>query len=129
MVDGETAARVVALLRAAWLNAWLDLDGVRMRRSATADILGALHQTAAVVVVLSPASALSPWVRAEIAYARALGAKIVALRLEPFVLPTWFGASTVVDVWRDPVAAERVLVQRLTRIVTSRAARRRYSDA
>lgn len=76
-------------LRRRGLNPWLDIDGVRVRHFVSQDILRALDDALAVVVLLSEHSALRPWVRAEVREARRRRIPVVLVQREWTPLPRW----------------------------------------
>lgn len=125
VADGEAAAQITTLLRRSGLNAWRDVDGVRLRAKHDREILSAIEEAFVVVLVLSHRAAARPWVRAEIAHALARGTRVVVIRIGPCDIPDWAGPSTVVDIWSAADADDRI-VWTISRIV--RRLKRRGRD-
>jgi tetratricopeptide (TPR) repeat protein len=73
--DNELCDRYVAALRARALNVWYDRTNMQVGHSLSSDIEAELRRRTAFVVVATPASLASQWVRSEIAAFRSLAAK------------------------------------------------------
>jgi tetratricopeptide (TPR) repeat protein len=72
--DNELCDRYVAALRARGLDVWYDRTNMQVGHSLSTDIEAELRQRTAFVVIATPASLASQWVRSEIAAFRSLAA-------------------------------------------------------
>jgi tetratricopeptide (TPR) repeat protein len=73
--DNEVCDRYVAALRARGLNVWYDRTNLQAGHSLSSDIEAELRQRSAFVVIATPASLASQWVKSEIAAFRSLAAQ------------------------------------------------------
>jgi len=75
--DSDEAERLVRALRAGNVTGWLDQADIAAGDSVPSAVRGALKESSALVVLLSPNALQSEWVQFEIGAAEALGKKIV----------------------------------------------------
>ncbi|MEM7022603.1 MAG: TIR domain-containing protein, partial [Pseudomonadota bacterium] len=86
--DHRHLERVVAAIETSGLTAWWD-DHLTPRESWDSTVERQLHQAKAVVVLWTPNSVQSEWVRSEAAVAKGEG-KLVPLLIEPCAIPLFF---------------------------------------
>lgn len=80
--DSEWIPKVLAMLEAEGLTAWVDRDGLHAGESFNEEIRRAIEAAPAFVQLLSPQSAASKYCRAELEYAVAMGKRIVPVVVE-----------------------------------------------
>ncbi|HET9137627.1 MAG TPA: TIR domain-containing protein [Candidatus Kapabacteria bacterium] len=85
--DREKAEQLTELLASAGLSVWIDKDGIGAATSWSEEIVNALDECKAFVVMLSPSSIESKNVVRELALAFEKNKKILPLELEPVSLP------------------------------------------
>lgn len=90
--DNELCDHYVEALRARRLDVWYDRTNMQAGHSLSSDIEAELHKRAAFVVIATPASLASQWVRSEIAAFRSLAADdptrlFVPVRAAPCKMP------------------------------------------
>jgi formylglycine-generating enzyme required for sulfatase activity len=93
--DFAIAERVVGALRAQRLSVWWD-DSLTARSAWDAELERAIASAAAVVVLWSPRSVDSDWVRTEAHYAQDHG-KLIPVMMEPCTIPLAFMLRQTVD--------------------------------
>lgn len=93
--DAETAGRVVAALRDSGLSVWWD-DGITPRQAWDTEIEAAIAAASTVVVLWSPRSVTSEWVRTEAHYGKDRG-KLVPVVIEPCTIPIAFTLTQTVN--------------------------------
>ena len=86
--DSEHADVLAELLTSAGLSVWIDKRGIEAASSWSQEIVVALDECSAFIVMLSPASVASPNVVKEVSLASEKQKKILPLDLEPVELPT-----------------------------------------
>jgi adenylate cyclase len=84
--DREKADQLIELLSSAGLSVWIDRQGIDVATSWSGEIVDAIDQCKALVVLLSPASVASKNVVREVALAFEKNKKIFPLDLEPVTL-------------------------------------------
>jgi len=85
--DREHAEQLTELLASAGLSVWIDKSGIEAAESWSESIVDAIDSCKAFIVMLSPASVLSPNVVKEVSLASEKRKKILPLDLEPVELP------------------------------------------
>ncbi len=85
--DREHAEQLTELLASAGLSVWIDQSGIEAAESWSESIVDAIDSCKAFIVMLSPASILSPNVVKEVSLASEKRKKILPLDLEPVELP------------------------------------------
>ena len=93
--DAEIANRVVTALRESGISVWWD-DGITPRQSWDLEIEQAISEADTVVVLWSPRSVTSDWVRTEAHYGKDRG-KLVPILVEPCTIPIAFTLNQTVD--------------------------------
>jgi formylglycine-generating enzyme required for sulfatase activity len=93
--DAEIADRVVTALRESGISVWWD-DGITPRQSWDLEIEQAISEASTVVVLWSPRSVTSDWVRTEAHYGKDRG-KLVPILIEPSTIPIAFTLTQTVD--------------------------------
>jgi hypothetical protein len=97
--DRELAERVVGLLRADGREVWWD-DGITPHQAWDDMIEQEINAARAVIVLWSPRSVASEWVRSEAHYAQEHG-KLVPVMIEPCHLPLAFALRQAIDLSGD----------------------------
>jgi len=97
--DRELAERVVHLLRAEGRSVWWD-DGITPHQAWDDMIEQEINAAHAVIVLWSPRSVASEWVRSEAHYAQAHG-KLVPVMIETCNLPIAFALRQAIDLSGD----------------------------
>ncbi len=85
--DSAEAEQLAELLVSAGLSVWIDQSGIDLATSWSEEIVDALDECKAFIVMLSPASCESPNVVKEVSLASEKRKKILPLDLEPVELP------------------------------------------
>ena len=85
--DREQALQLIELLASAGLSVWIDQSGIDIATSWSGEIVDAIEQCKAFVVLLSPNSIISINVVKEVSLAAEQKKKILPLDLEPVDLP------------------------------------------
>ncbi len=85
--DRAQAEQLTELLASAGLSVWIDKQGIGAATSWSKEIVDAIDECKALVVLLSPSSIASKNVAKEIAIAAERNKKILPLDLEPVTLP------------------------------------------
>ena len=85
--DRDHAEQLTELLASAGLSVWIDQSGIEAAESWSESIVDAIDSCKAFIVMLSPASILSPNVVKEVSLASEKRKKILPLDLEPVELP------------------------------------------
>jgi adenylate cyclase len=85
--DREKAEQLTELLSSAGLSVWIDQDGIGAATSWSKEIVDAIDECKALIVMLSPSSVTSANVAKEISLAAERKKKILPLDLEPVALP------------------------------------------
>jgi len=93
--DNEIANRVVTALRESGISVWWD-DGITPRQAWDTEIEQAISAAATVVVLWSPRSVTSEWVRTEAHYGKDRG-KLVPVLVEPCTIPIAFTLNQTVN--------------------------------
>jgi formylglycine-generating enzyme required for sulfatase activity len=93
--DNEIAGRIVAALRESGLSVWWD-DGITPRQAWDTEIELAISAASTVVVLWSPRSVGSDWVRTEAHYGKDRG-KLVPVIVEPCTIPIAFTLTQTVN--------------------------------
>jgi formylglycine-generating enzyme required for sulfatase activity len=93
--DSEVAGRIVASLRESGLSVWWD-DGITARQAWDTEIETAISAAATVMVLWSPRSVASDWVRTEAHYGKDRG-KLVPAVIEPCTIPLAFMLTQTVN--------------------------------
>ena len=93
--DAEFAARMVEGLRESGLSVWWD-DGITPRQSWDSEIEQAISAASTVVVLWSPRSVASDWVRTEAHFGREHG-KLVPALIEQCTIPIAFALTQTVN--------------------------------
>jgi adenylate cyclase len=88
--DSEQALQLAELLSSAGLTCWIDTKGIDVATSWSAEIVDAIDECKAFVILLSSSSAGSHNVAKELALASERRKKILPLDLEPIELPREF---------------------------------------
>ncbi len=89
-VDGEFARRINTSLSQQQFTTWIDEVGMRGGSEWPAQLTEALKQCKAVVVIISPDSIKSVWVKRELEFADKEGKKVIPLKLKETSLPDWY---------------------------------------
>jgi formylglycine-generating enzyme required for sulfatase activity len=122
--DAEIARRVVDALRNSGISVWWD-DGITPRQAWDAEIEEAISAASSVVVLWSPRSVSSEWVRTEAHYGKDHG-KLIPVLLERCTLPIAFMLTQTVNLssWNgDPAHLQwRKLLTWITDVVSSKSA-------
>jgi len=85
--DRERAEQLIELLASAGLSVWIDKSGIAFATSWSAEIVDAIEECKALLVLLSPSSIESENVVKEVSLAAEKKKKILPLELEPVTLP------------------------------------------
>ncbi len=85
--DREQALQLIELLSSAGLSVWIDQSGIDVATSWSGEIVDAIEECKAFVVLLSPNSVVSVNVVKEVSLAAERRKKILPLDLEPVALP------------------------------------------
>lgn len=93
--DSEIANRVVAALRESGITVWWD-DGITPRQAWDTEIEQAISAASTVLVLWSPRSVTSEWVRTEAHYGKDRG-KLVPVLVEPCTIPIAFTLTQTVN--------------------------------
>jgi len=93
--DAEIAGRVVTALRESGISVWWD-DGITPRQAWDLEIEQAISEASTVVVLWSPRSVTSEWVRTEAHYGKDRG-KLVPVIVEPCTIPIAFTLTQTVN--------------------------------
>jgi formylglycine-generating enzyme required for sulfatase activity len=93
--DNEIAGRVVTALRESGISVWWD-DGITPRQAWDLEIEQAISEASTVVVLWSPRSVTSDWVRTEAHYGKDRG-KLVPVIVEPCTIPIAFTLTQTVN--------------------------------
>src|SRR5437879_4183007 len=93
--DADIANRVVAALRESGVSVWWD-DGITPRQAWDTEIELAISAASTVVVLWSPRSVSSEWVRTEAHYGKDRG-KLVPVVVEPCTIPIAFTLNQTVN--------------------------------
>jgi formylglycine-generating enzyme required for sulfatase activity len=93
--DAETASLVVSGLRESGISVWWD-DGITSRQAWDTEIEQAISAASTVVVLWSPRSVGSEWVRTEAHYGKDRG-KLVPVLVEPCTIPIAFTLTQTVN--------------------------------
>jgi hypothetical protein len=93
--DNEIAGRVVTALRESGISVWWD-DGITPRQAWDLEIEQAISEASTVVVLWSPRSVTSDWVRTEAHYGKDRG-KLVPVVVEPCTIPIAFTLTQTVN--------------------------------
>jgi formylglycine-generating enzyme required for sulfatase activity len=93
--DAAIAARVVAALEESGVSVWWD-DGITPRQAWDTEIELAISAASTVVVLWSPRSVTSEWVRTEAHYGKDRG-KLVPVIVEPCTIPIAFTLTQTVN--------------------------------
>lgn len=93
--DNEIANRVVTALRESGISVWWD-DGITPRQAWDTEIEQAISAAATVVVLWSPRSVTSEWVRTEAHYGKDRG-KLVPVMVQPCTVPIAFTLTQTVN--------------------------------
>jgi len=93
--DAEIAGRVVTALRESGISVWWD-DGITPRQAWDTEIEQAISEASTVVVLWSPRSVGSEWVRTEAHYGKDRG-KLVPVVVEPCTIPIAFTLTQTVN--------------------------------
>ena len=93
--DNAIAGRVVAALQESGVSVWWD-DGITPRQAWDTEIELAISAAATVVVLWSPRSVTSDWVRTEAHYGKDRG-KLVPVIVEPCTIPIAFTLTQTVN--------------------------------
>jgi formylglycine-generating enzyme required for sulfatase activity len=93
--DAEIANRVVTALRESGISVWWD-DGITPRRDWDMEIEQAISEASTVLVLWSPRSVTSEWVRTEAHYGKDRG-KLVPVVVEPCTIPIAFMLTQTVN--------------------------------
>ena len=88
--DREKAEQLTELLSSAGLSVWIDQSGIDAATSWSSEIVDAIDNCKALVVLLSPNSVISVNVVKEVSLAAEQKKKILPLDLEPIELPREF---------------------------------------
>jgi hypothetical protein len=93
--DAAIAGRVVAALEESGVSVWWD-DGITPRQAWDTEIELAISAASTVVVLWSPRSVTSDWVRTEAHYGKDRG-KLVPVIVEPCTIPIAFTLTQTVN--------------------------------
>ena len=93
--DVEIARRIVEALRESGISVWWD-DGITPRQSWDTEIEQAISAASTVLVLWSPRSVTSDWVRTEAHYGKERG-KLVPALIEPCTIPIAFTLTQTVN--------------------------------
>ena len=93
--DGEIVRPIVEALRESGISVWWD-DGITPRQSWDTEIEQAISEASTVVVLWSPRSVTSDWVRTEAHYGKDRG-KLVPALIEPCTIPIAFTLNQTVN--------------------------------
>jgi len=85
--DREKAEQLIELLASAGLSVWIEMSGMSFATSWSAEIVDAIEECKALLVLLSPSSIESENVVKEVSLAAEKKKKILPLELEPVTLP------------------------------------------
>jgi len=94
--DAASASRVVDALRESGISVWWD-DGITPRQAWDTEIEQAISAASTVMVLWSPRSVASDWVRTEALYGKDRG-KLVPAVIEPCTIPLAFALTQTVDI-------------------------------
>jgi formylglycine-generating enzyme required for sulfatase activity len=102
--DGEIARRIVDAMRCNGISVWWD-DGITPRQAWDAEIEAAISAASTVVVLWSPRSVSSEWVRTEAHYGKDHG-KLIPVLVEACTIPIAFTLTQTVNLsgWIDDPA-------------------------
>lgn len=96
--DVSFVKQLASDLEIAGLNVWYDLSGLEGGSRWNQEIEDAIGASQYFIVVLSPYSIVSTWVKEEILYARGLERKIVPLLYKPCVIPLGLNTLNYINV-------------------------------
>jgi formylglycine-generating enzyme required for sulfatase activity len=94
--DAEIASRIVDALRESGVSVWWD-DGITPRQAWDTEIEQAISAASTVMVLWSPRSIVSEWVRTEAHYGKDRG-KLVPAIIEPCTIPIAFALTQTVNI-------------------------------
>jgi formylglycine-generating enzyme required for sulfatase activity len=94
--DAEVASRIVDALRESRISVWWD-DGITPRQAWDTEIEQAISAASTVMVLWSPRSVVSEWVRTEAHYGKDRG-KLVPAIIEPCTIPIAFALTQTVNI-------------------------------
>jgi len=113
--DSEQALLLAELLTSAGLSCWIDTQGIDLATSWSGEIVDAIYNCKAFIVLLSPSSASSPNVAKEIALASERQKKILPLDLEAIELPREF-AYQLAGIQRAPMSNIDSIIRALSKL-------------
>lgn len=90
--DSEAADSIVAVFEKLGIEYFRDVKHIEWGRSISEEVRGALKQSVAILVILSPASIKSQWVPYEVGYGRALNKLVLPFLTHPPIdVPGYMG--------------------------------------